>query len=212
MILFLDTVSPLPEFSLIEDNKIIFSKEIIPNPNEKMSDFIVSAYINIEKKYFLSKNLEYLLINTGPGSYTALRIGIAFLSGLSISLNINFKGISCVDLFNYSLEEKNLLSTAFYIKSSNNQNFYCFFDSKKKIYNINKVEKNLENFLVGTNNLNTILTNINLNEEEIIVLNSFKCHKLKFNNLVCKNINTILSLPEQSLVEPIYTSNNKILN
>ena len=38
MILFLDTVSPLPEFCLIEDNKIIFSNQILSNQSEKMSD------------------------------------------------------------------------------------------------------------------------------------------------------------------------------
>ena len=78
MILFLDTVSPLPEFSLIADNKIIFSKKIINHHNEKMSDYLIKSYTDLEKKFSLDQKLENLIINIGPGSYTSLRIGIAF--------------------------------------------------------------------------------------------------------------------------------------
>ena len=53
MILFLDVVSPLPEFSLIEDNKIIFSKKILTNNLDKMSDYIIQVYIDLEKKFYL---------------------------------------------------------------------------------------------------------------------------------------------------------------
>ena len=77
MILFLDTVSPLPEFSLIGDNKIIFSKKIINNHHEKMSDYLIKSYTDLEK-FSLDQKLENLIINIGPGSYTSLRIGIAF--------------------------------------------------------------------------------------------------------------------------------------
>ncbi len=52
MILFLDTVSPLPEFSLIADSKIILSKKIINNHHEKMSDYLIKSYTDLEKKIF----------------------------------------------------------------------------------------------------------------------------------------------------------------
>ena len=91
MILFLDTVSPLPEFSLIADNKIILSKKIINNHHEKMSDYLIKSYTDLEKKFSLDQKLENLIINIGPGSYTSLRIGIAFFSGLSMSYKIDLK-------------------------------------------------------------------------------------------------------------------------
>jgi len=50
MILFFDTVSYLPEFCLIEDNKILFSKKILDDHDDKMSDCIVPIYIELEKK------------------------------------------------------------------------------------------------------------------------------------------------------------------
>ena len=54
MILFLDTVSPLPEFSIIEDNKIIYSKEIMSNSDKKMSDYIIPAYVDLEKNFLIN--------------------------------------------------------------------------------------------------------------------------------------------------------------
>ena len=53
MILFLDTVSSLPEFSLIDDNKIIFSKKILKNSFDKMSDSIIPSYLELEKKFLV---------------------------------------------------------------------------------------------------------------------------------------------------------------
>ena len=55
MILFLDTVSPLPEFSIIEEDKIIYTKKIILNNNEKMSDSIIQCYLSLEKKIFIKQ-------------------------------------------------------------------------------------------------------------------------------------------------------------
>ena len=63
MILFFDTVSPLPEFCLIEDNKILFSKRILDDPDDKMSDCLVPAYIELEKKFKLGNNLKHLIIH-----------------------------------------------------------------------------------------------------------------------------------------------------
>ena len=58
MILFLDTVSSLPEFSLIEDNKILYSQKIISNDQEKMSDCIFPAYIDLINKYSIEKKIR----------------------------------------------------------------------------------------------------------------------------------------------------------
>ncbi len=90
MLLFLDVISPLPEFFLIEDNKVIFSRKIIENTSEKLSDNILETYIQIDKDLNLSKNLKKISITIGPGSYTSLRVGAAFISGLYISKNLLF--------------------------------------------------------------------------------------------------------------------------
>tara|TARA_Y100000741_G_C18125407_1_gene506788 strand:+ start:43 stop:768 length:726 start_codon:yes stop_codon:yes gene_type:complete len=212
MILFLDTISPLPEFSLIEDNKIIFSKKIVTNLQNKMSDAIIPTYLKIEKKFSLTNKLKYLVTNTGPGSYTALRIGISFLSGLSISQNINLIGLSAIELFNYSINKKKLDTTALFINSSNNQNFLCLYDVDKKKYSIDKVQKDIDIIKLEKLSIHTIISNSENDFFNLDILNKIKYKKISFKKIVNENINDILFIPKKEIIEPIYISDNKILN
>ena len=209
MILFLDTVSPLPEFSLIGDNKIIFSKKIINNHHEKMSDYLIKSYTDLEKKFSLDQKLENLIINIGPGSYTSLRIGIAFFSGLSLSYQIDLKGIPCVDFYKYLISEDDLLLTGIYIHSANNQKFMCIYDQKKEYYNIHKIESfnEIENFKIKK-----VISNTELNKNNSNFFKNIKYQSISFKEIIIKNLDAIMRLESPKIIEPIYISNNKILN
>ena len=209
MILFLDTVSPLPEFSLIGDNKIIFSKKIINNHHEKMSDYLIKSYTDLEKKFSLDQKLENLIINIGPGSYTSLRIGIAFFSGLSMSYQIDLKGIPCVDFYKYLISKDDLLLTGIYINSANNQKFICIYDEKKGDYNIHKIESfnEIENFKIKK-----VISNTELNKNNSNFFKNIKYQSISFKEIIIKNLDAIMSLESPKIIEPIYISNNKILN
>ena len=213
MILFLDTVAPLPEFSIIEDNKIIYCEKIIKKEGNKMSDSIIPSYNYLDSKFSLDQNIKFLITNTGPGSYTALRVGISFLSGLSISKKINLIGVSCFDLFNYIiLEDDNLQTSAFFITSSNNQRFIYLFNSKANKYEVYKIEK--DNMLESENIpfINNIYTNDELGLLGIDSLKNINIKKIFFNKIVKLNIKKILSIPIQDIVNPIYIANNKLLS
>ena len=209
MILFLDTVSPLPEFSLIGDNKIIFSKKIINNHHEKMSDYLIKSYTDLEKKFSLDQKLENLIINIGPGSYTSLRIGIAFFSGLSLSYQIDLKGIPCVDFYKYVISKDDLLFTGIYIHSANNQKFICIYDEKKEYYNIHKIESfnEIENFKIKK-----VISNTELNKNNSNFFKNIKYQSISFKEIIIKNLDAIMRLESPKIIEPIYISNNKILN
>ena len=60
MLLFLDVVSSIPEFSLIEDNKVILRRKIIREETEKLSDNIFEVYTQINKEVNLQQNLELI--------------------------------------------------------------------------------------------------------------------------------------------------------
>ena len=209
MILFLDTVSPLPEFSLIGDNKIIFSKKIINNHHEKMSDYLIKSYTDLEKKFSLDQKLENLIINIGPGSYTSLRIGIAFFSGLSLSYQIDLKGIPCVDFYKYLISKEDLLLTGIYINSANNQKFLCIYDEKKEYYNIHKIESfnEIENFKIKK-----VISNTELNKNNSNFFKNIEYQSISFKEIIIKNLDAIMKLENSKIIEPIYISNNKILN
>jgi len=214
MILFLDAVSSLPEFSVIEDNNIIYSSKILSDKNDKMSDLLISSYLSLEKKFDLDSNLKLLIINTGPGSYTALRIGIAFFSGLSLSQNIKLAGISCMDIFRLSIKNEKLINSAIYISSSNNQNFIGIFDYKKNLFNIKKIEKNLNLDKQNINllSVNKIYVNQILTNEQKKTLNKIDTKLIKFSNIIKDNIKHIKILKKNDILKPIYFSNNQILN
>ena len=209
MILFLDTVSPLPEFSLIGDNKIIFSKKIINNHHEKMSDYLIKSYTDLEKKFSLDQKLENLIINIGHGSYTSLRIGIAFFSGLSMSYQIDLKGIPCVDFYKYLISKDDLLLTGIYINSANNQKFICIYDQKKEYYDIHKIESfnEIENFKIKK-----VISNTELNKNNSNFFKNIKYQSISFKEIIIKNLDAIMFLESPKIIEPIYISNNKILN
>ena len=211
MILFLDTVSPLPEFSLIQDNKIIYKKKILNNDLDKMSDCIIPAYIHLEKKFLFNTKLQCLITNTGPGSYTALRIGIAFLSGLSIAQKIDLIGLSCLDLYLYAINQDQFNSSILYVGSSNNQNFVYLYDKKDRFIS-HKIEKNKN--IAGLDNLSLkqIITNISPELIDKNLIKNINHTQINFNDLVKLNIKDIMSRPRKTIIEPIYVSNNAILN
>ena len=212
MILFLDTVSPLPEFSLIEDNKIIYSFEILNNKNDKMSDSIIPTYFDLEKKFPKNFPLSSLIVNTGPGSYTALRVGIAFLSGLSLSKGLALRGISCLDLFKYNIQSKDINNTAIYICSSNKQNFIYLFNKEKLDYEIHKIENDFDIKNLINTNIKQVLTNSLTFDHKLITSKNIKFKVINFNKLVSNNLVKILKEPVKNIIEPIYISNNKLLN
>ena len=63
MFLFLDVVSPIPEFHLIKDKKIIVSTKIIENNDEKLSDTIIPKYLKISENNFRRTKKELEIIS-----------------------------------------------------------------------------------------------------------------------------------------------------
>ena len=102
MLLFLDIISPIPEFCVIDDNKVILKEKIIQNEPDRLSDNIIQSYIEIDKRLNLTQNLKKISTTIGPGSYTSLRVGSAFISGLMISRKIPYYPLSIEDILNFN--------------------------------------------------------------------------------------------------------------
>ena len=201
MFLFLDVASPIPEFHLINDKKIIDSIKIIDNYDQKLSDLVIPTYLNIDNTYKLSKNLKKLIITIGPGSYTALRVGASFIAGLSQSMNIPVSAVSILTIHNHLFGENNHIGVFF--ESSNNQKFFSYYKNHKfihekiddELYKIpNSVSKVFYNF-IKPNFINTKIQ-CEIFSIKIIVIDNLD--KLEFDN--------------NPIIKPIYISNNTILN
>ncbi len=203
MFLFLDVISPIPEFFVIEDNKLIFSKKILEKPQDKLSDNIFYAYQKIDKEINLSENIKKTAVTIGPGSYTSLRVGIAFISALSLSKDISYYPFRIDDII-ATKKLKNINNIAYFIESSNNQKFLCMFNSFKELIYI-KIEK--EEFPIPEK-INLIYYNFN----KFLIKKTF-IEQIKF-SLIDEFLLSYnnFDLNSKKNIDPIYISNNDILN
>ena len=126
MLLFLDIISSIPEFCVIDDNKVILQQKITQDETDRLSDNIIQSYTEIDKSLNLTKNLKKISSTIGPGSYTSLRVGSAFISGLMISHKIPYYPLSIQDILNFNSIKHSRKNLAVFITSSNNQKFLCY--------------------------------------------------------------------------------------
>ena len=204
MILFLDVISSIPEFSIIEDNKIVFNHKIINSLEEKLSDNIIPKYMEINKLFKLQTKLNGLIITTGPGSYTSLRVGAAFIAGLKYSKNIKIASVSSETILNLLISKNNKQKEGLYISSANSQNFISLEDKNNILmhYKINN-----ESFKIPLG-----VKKIYFNERPLKnQLHNIIYKKFKLNDLIINNLNKI-KFTNEDLIKPIYVSENKILN
>ncbi len=201
MFLFLDVVSPIPEFHLINDKKIIVSIKIIENSDEKLSDNIIPKYLEITETYQLYNKITHLVVTTGPGSYTALRVGASFIAGLSQSMNLPISIISSENIYRFLIKKHT--KSGVFLASSNNQNFLTFKKGEKYVHQ--KVENKKFIFPSRITNLFS-----NIQNPEFLNNNLMSIH-FSILEIVIKNL-TNLEFKKNSVIKPIYISNNVILN
>ena len=203
MLLFLDVISPLPEFCVIDDNKVILQEKIIQNETDRLSDNIIQSYIEIDKRLNLTQNLKKISTTIGPGSYTSLRVGSAFISGLMISRKIAYYPLSIADILNFNSKTSSKKNLGVFITSSNNQQFLCY-KNKDNVMEYNKIENNkysipkhIELILFNKNEFNE---NKKLEQIEFSFFEEFYKY---YNNLIFK---------KNIIIQPLYISNNQLLN
>ena len=204
MLLFLDVISSLPEFLLIEDNKVLHKRKIIEKTSENLSDNIFESYIDICNDYNLNNNLKRISITIGPGSFTSLRVGAAFISGLKISKNLLYNGFSIDDIFKFKSSEYHNKEVGIFISSAKNQNFFCTYSKQNKVQ-YTKIEN--ENFIIPKNFDIVLYNNINPSQLD----NNIQHIKFTFPELFIDIYNK-LNFTRNEIIRPLYISNNKILN
>jgi tRNA A37 threonylcarbamoyladenosine modification protein TsaB len=212
MILFLDAVSPLPVFSVIEENKVIKTIHILSKNSKKISDCIIPAYFTLQDQLQDNDKIKKFIVCTGPGSFTALRVGIAFMYGISISKNISLIGISCADLLQLTIPKSYEKKTLMIICSSNNQNFIAISSNKSHKYLIKKIDAKLHSMKIDHNQYSHCISNSEIPSNFINILGKKTYQQTNLNEIVKFNLKKILSLPIKSIVEPIYISENKLFD
>ena len=201
MFLLLDVASPIPEFHLINDKKIIDSIKITDNNDQKLSDLLIPTYLEINTAYKLSKNLEKLIITIGPGSYTALRVGASFIAGLSQSMSLPVSVVSTLTIHNHLSEPRNHIGI--YFESSKKQKFFSYQKNHQFIH-----EKIDDMSYIMPHSVSKLLYNLTLPNFINSNIQS-EIFSIKIN--VIENLEN-LEFDNNLIIKPIYISNNTILN
>jgi len=201
MFLLLDVASPIPEFHLINDKKIIDSIKITDNNDQKLSDLLIPNYLEIDTAYKLSDNLKKLIITIGPGSYTALRVGASFIAGLSQSMNLPVSVVSTLTIHNHLSEPRNHIGI--YFESSNKQKFFSYQKNHQFIH-----EKIDDMSYTLPDSVSKLLYNYTLPN---FINTKIESKIFSIKNNVLENLDKI-EFHKDLIIKPIYISNNTILN
>ena len=80
------------------------------NHKVNKNDQLVSSILNLIKKYKvnISENFS-ILVNSGPGSFSSIRVSLAVAKGIKISKKINLYGFKDSDLGQFNLANIDLL-------------------------------------------------------------------------------------------------------
>ena len=131
-ILAFDTSTEKFSISILKNNKVVLNLSKVLN--KTYSKFLIPILKkSLEKSKLDIKEINYILISLGPGSFTGVRIGIAAAKGLGIPHKINISGFNNMDILVNSIDnnikEKRIVTI---IKSKKSDYYFQVFNSKKK--------------------------------------------------------------------------------
>ena len=190
-ILSIDTSSNLCSVAVLEDTNLLIENTL--NDTKNHSEKIMPTIADTLRKINLTlEDIELIVSDKGPGSFTGIRIGTATVMAFVDSLNIPFIGISSLEALAYN--EKNCKNK--YICSlidAKNDNAYF------AIYSINEGNISLIN-RPKCENINTIVNIVSNYNNLIFVGDGAKAHQtLLENNLPNCKISSFNDLSSYSL-------------
>lgn len=165
-ILFIDTSGADVSISIINDNKVLVNiNETVPNSH---SIYTVSFIEKALKEANLSaNNIDKILVVTGPGSFTGVRIGVTIAKVFAYLRKIELIPVSSLKMLSLSLEHDYCLA----LINAKNDNYYL------GLYNKDNEEVIKEQF----NNKDMVVDIINKYNPTIISAND-----LTINDIVIK--------------------------
>ncbi len=132
-ILCIDTSSNLCSVAILQNTKL--EKKIELNNGLTHSETLMPTIQELLNSCNLTlKDIDLLVCDIGPGSFTGLRIGISTVKAFSDSLNIPCIGVTSLETYAYSINQDGLICST--IDCKNNNCYFCLFERKSSIYSI----------------------------------------------------------------------------
>lgn len=120
-ILSIDTASQVCGVSILEDSKLIckLDQDTGRTHSENLMPMIQQAF---KQSNLALKDIDLLVCDKGPGSFTGLRIGVATVKAFHDSLAIPCIGISSLEALAYSVKQEGFIISMMDCKNNN-----CYF-------------------------------------------------------------------------------------
>lgn len=107
-ILAVDSVGKTIQVVLINDDKTL-KKEL--DMNQNASEYLLSIIDNILTESNVSlKDLDYLALNVGPGSFTGIRIAMSLFKGFMVSTNLKCIVVNSFELISYNINSDKFIT------------------------------------------------------------------------------------------------------
>lgn len=130
-ILVIETSSKICGVSILEDNVLI--KKIELNNGLTHSESLMPTIEEIFKETNLTlKDINLIVCDIGPGSFTGIRIGVATAKAFSDSLNINCVGVSSLETLAYNVKDNGFICSI--IDCKNDNCYYALYKYENGIY------------------------------------------------------------------------------
>ncbi|MBN1882085.1 MAG: tRNA (adenosine(37)-N6)-threonylcarbamoyltransferase complex dimerization subunit type 1 TsaB [Deltaproteobacteria bacterium] len=97
IVLGVDSATPRAGVGIVEDGRLCARRVTLPDKNH--SETLLSAIIEALREARLAfSDLDLLAVGLGPGSFTALRVGVSTMKALSYAHDVPLIGISTLDV------------------------------------------------------------------------------------------------------------------
>lgn len=132
-ILCIDTSSKLCSVAILNDTTLINKLEL--DNGLTHSETLMPLIKKLLDECNLSlKDINLLVSDVGPGSFTGIRIGVATVKAFSDSLNIPCIGISSLEVLAYNVKNNGLICST--IDCKNDNCYFALYELKDGIYSV----------------------------------------------------------------------------
>lgn len=187
----IETISEICSISLFVKNKNIDTIESSDDIKHTRNLPILFNKL-IKRNSFDIKNIDFIAVSIGPGSYTGIKVGVNFSKGLAFGLGIPIVPVNSLEAINYNLNCKQ----EYYIALFSHKDFVYYQKYENGLAkSTQKCEsiKKLYNFKIYGFNLNKI-ANIKYDPVKLSSINIGKFANMSYLELGTKDYDSISSL------------------
>ena len=180
-ILSIDTASDVCGVSILDDENLVCKMD--SNTGRTHSENLIPMIKNaLDKSSIILEDIDLIVCDKGPGSFTGIRIGIATVKAFSDSLNINCIGISSLESLAFNLKgfikENDIICSLMDCK--NNNCYYALYEFKNNKFTefLKPSTDNIENILEFLSSYNSTITFVGdgtVNYKDIIINKTNSC-------------------------------------